>query len=70
MAGEYANPIRVAALNTVERWSEDVSDVDNVPRGDRWIHEIRFDGYRVQTHLANVPLSRCTSVTALTADID
>ena len=29
------------------------SDIDKVPRGDRWIHEIKFDGYRVQTHLAN-----------------
>src|SRR3954471_3221100 len=24
-----------------------------VPRGDRWIHEIEFDGYRVQLHIAN-----------------
>jgi hypothetical protein len=26
LAGEYANPIRVVAFNTVERWSEDVSE--------------------------------------------
>jgi hypothetical protein len=26
MAGEYANPIRIAAFNTTERWAEDVSD--------------------------------------------
>ena len=26
MAGEYASPIRVAAFNTAERWSEDVSE--------------------------------------------
>jgi bifunctional non-homologous end joining protein LigD len=24
-----------------------------VPSGERWIHEIKFDGYRVQVHLAN-----------------
>jgi bifunctional non-homologous end joining protein LigD len=24
-----------------------------VPQGDRWIHEIKFDGYRVQLHIAN-----------------
>jgi bifunctional non-homologous end joining protein LigD len=24
-----------------------------VPSGDRWIHEIKFDGYRVQVHLVN-----------------
>jgi len=27
--------------------------VDRVPVGQRWIHEIKFDGYRVQVHLAN-----------------
>src|SRR5260221_6587441 len=25
--------------------------VDKVPSGARWIHEIKFDGYRVQVHL-------------------
>ena len=29
------------------------SATDRVPSGDRWIHEIKFDGYRVQVHLAN-----------------
>jgi bifunctional non-homologous end joining protein LigD len=24
-----------------------------VPSGQRWIHEIKFDGYRVQVHLAS-----------------
>ncbi|MBO4225309.1 MULTISPECIES: non-homologous end-joining DNA ligase [Bradyrhizobium] len=27
------------------------SSVDKVPDGARWIHEIKFDGYRVQVHL-------------------
>ena len=27
--------------------------IDKVPSGERWIHEIKFDGYRVQVHLAN-----------------
>jgi ATP-dependent DNA ligase len=26
---------------------------DEVPKGERWIHEINFDGYRVQLHIAN-----------------
>jgi hypothetical protein len=26
MAGEYSDPIRIVAFNTVERWSEDVSE--------------------------------------------
>ncbi|WP_407160562.1 non-homologous end-joining DNA ligase [Bradyrhizobium sp. STM 3557] len=27
--------------------------VERVPSGERWIHEIKFDGYRVQVHLHN-----------------
>jgi bifunctional non-homologous end joining protein LigD len=30
--------------------------VDKAPSGDRWIHEIKFDGYRVQVHLANTEI--------------
>ena len=29
------------------------TSIDKVPSGERWIHEIKFDGYRVQVHLAN-----------------
>ncbi|QIO36929.1 non-homologous end-joining DNA ligase [Bradyrhizobium sp. 1(2017)] len=29
------------------------SSIDRVPSGSRWIHEIKFDGYRVQVHLHN-----------------
>jgi bifunctional non-homologous end joining protein LigD len=29
------------------------SRIEKVPSGDRWIHEIKFDGYRVQLHTAN-----------------
>jgi bifunctional non-homologous end joining protein LigD len=29
------------------------SSIEKVPSGDRWIHEIKFEGYRVQVHLAN-----------------
>jgi bifunctional non-homologous end joining protein LigD len=27
--------------------------IEKAPSGERWIHEIKFDGYRVQVHLAN-----------------
>jgi bifunctional non-homologous end joining protein LigD len=27
--------------------------IGKVPSGERWIHEIKFDGYRVQVHIAN-----------------
>jgi bifunctional non-homologous end joining protein LigD len=30
------------------------SSIDKVPSGDRWLHEIKFDGYRVQVHLSKV----------------
>ena len=29
------------------------TDIERVPSGARWIHEIKFDGYRVQVHRAN-----------------
>jgi bifunctional non-homologous end joining protein LigD len=29
------------------------TSIERVPSGDRWLHEIKFDGYRVQVHLAN-----------------
>jgi bifunctional non-homologous end joining protein LigD len=27
------------------------TSIDMVPAGERWVHEIKFDGYRVQVHL-------------------
>jgi bifunctional non-homologous end joining protein LigD len=29
------------------------SSIEKAPSGERWLHEIKFDGYRVQVHLAN-----------------
>jgi ATP-dependent DNA ligase len=29
------------------------SPIEKVPSGERWIHEIKFDGYRVQLQIAN-----------------
>jgi bifunctional non-homologous end joining protein LigD len=29
------------------------TSIERVPEGKRWIHEIKFDGYRVQLHIAN-----------------
>jgi bifunctional non-homologous end joining protein LigD len=39
----YPGFIAPALANSIER----------VPSGERWIHEIKFDGYRVQVHLHN-----------------
>ncbi|MEH2474411.1 ATP-dependent DNA ligase [Nitrobacteraceae bacterium AZCC 2161] len=27
------------------------TSIEKAPSGERWIHEIKFDGYRVQVHL-------------------
>jgi bifunctional non-homologous end joining protein LigD len=32
------------------------SPIERVPTGTRWIHEIQFDGYRVQVHLQNADI--------------
>ena len=29
------------------------TSIEKVPGGERWLHEIKFDGYRVQVHLIN-----------------
>jgi len=29
------------------------TSIGRVPAGDRWVHEIKFDGYRVQVHIIN-----------------
>jgi bifunctional non-homologous end joining protein LigD len=29
------------------------TSIDKVPSGERWVHEINFDGYRVQLHISN-----------------
>ena len=39
----YPGFIEPALATTIER----------VPSGERWIHEIKFDGYRVQLHIHN-----------------
>src|SRR5258705_9609651 len=36
------------------------TSVEKVPSGDRWLHEIKFDGYRVQLHIANDDIKVCT----------
>ena len=42
------------------------TSIEKVPTGDRWIHEIKFDGYRVQVHLANDRQSRYSPAAATT----
>jgi bifunctional non-homologous end joining protein LigD len=32
------------------------TSIDKVPSGKRWIHEIKFDSYRVQVHLRDAAI--------------
>ena len=33
------------------------TSIDKMPQGERWIHEVKFDGYRVQLHLAHAAIT-------------
>ena len=39
--------------------------VDKVPTGERWVHEVKFDGHRVQV-ISETPQSRCSTGAAMT----
>jgi bifunctional non-homologous end joining protein LigD len=41
------------------------SEINKVPSGSGWVHEIKFDGYRVQVHLPIKP-SRSSPGAAMT----
>ena len=32
------------------------TSIEKVPTGKRWVHEIKFDGYRVQIHLRDAAI--------------
>jgi hypothetical protein len=42
--------------------------VDKVPSGSRWVHEIKFDGYRVQVHIRDGAVKVFTFPAARAAD--
>jgi bifunctional non-homologous end joining protein LigD len=51
-SGEYRRP---SALRRPPRFIEPAlaTSIEKLPSGERWTYEIKFDGYRVQVHLAN-----------------
>lgn len=55
MAFQRRNPAAIGVKAPLPGFIEPAlaSPVEKVPSGARWIHEIKFDGYRVQVHLAN-----------------
>jgi bifunctional non-homologous end joining protein LigD len=36
------------------------TSINKVPSGERWVHEIKFDGYRVQVHLRDTAVKLFT----------
>ena len=55
MAFQRRNPAAIGVKVAFPAFIEPAlaTSIENVPSGERWIHEIKFDGYRVQVHLAN-----------------
>src|SRR6266404_2896438 len=53
MAFERKNPAAIGVKSPYRGLVEPalVMSIDKVPSGDRWVHEIKFDSYRVQVHL-------------------
>jgi len=60
MAFHRKNPAVIGAKAPLPGFIEPAlaSSIEKVPTGDRWVHEIKFDGYRVQVHLANNEVSQ------------
>jgi bifunctional non-homologous end joining protein LigD len=55
MAFQRKKPTAIGVKAPVPSFIEPAlaTGIEKVPSGARWIHEIKFDGYRVQVHIAN-----------------
>lgn len=55
MASRRAQPKSIGVKAPFPGFIEPVlaEQVDRVPRGERWIHKIKYDAYRSQLHIAN-----------------
>ena len=55
MGFQRRKPAEIGIKAPLHRFIEPAlaSSIEKAPSGSRWIHEIKFDGYRVQLHLAN-----------------
>jgi bifunctional non-homologous end joining protein LigD len=55
VAFQRKKPVAIGVKTTYPGFIEPglASPIERVPAGERWVHEIKFDGYRVQVHLAN-----------------
>jgi bifunctional non-homologous end joining protein LigD len=55
MAFQRKNPAAVGVKAAYPGFIEPAlaATIEKVPRGTRWVHEIKFEGYRVQVHIVN-----------------
>lgn len=55
MAFQRKNPAAIGVKASFPGFVEPAlaSSIERVLNGERWIHKIKFDGYRVQLHIAN-----------------
>jgi bifunctional non-homologous end joining protein LigD len=55
MARHRAKPPEIGAKASYPGFVEPAlaSSIEKAPAGERWIHEVKFDGHRVQVHLAS-----------------
>jgi len=55
MAFQRKKPAAIGTKTTYPGFVEPAlaTSIGRVPSGERWVHEIKFDGYRVQLHIAN-----------------
>ena len=58
MAFQRKKPAAVGAKASYPGFIEPAlaSSIERVPNGERWVHEIKFDGYRVQVHIKDAAL--------------
>jgi bifunctional non-homologous end joining protein LigD len=55
MAFQRKKPVAIGTKAPIPDFIEPAlaTSIDKVPSGERWVHEIKFDGYRVQLHISN-----------------
>jgi hypothetical protein len=55
MAFQRKNPAAVGVKAAYPGFIEPAlaATIEKVPRGTRWVHEMKFEGYRVQVHIVN-----------------
>jgi bifunctional non-homologous end joining protein LigD len=61
MAFQRKKPVAIGTKAPIPDFIEPAlaTSIDKVPSGERWVHEIKFDGYRVQLQSLHSARLRC-----------